>query len=99
MQIYWIFAIIRTGSSCINNSIFYMNETQIKLQTILNQLLTALNKLESSPSSAQFHFDKAVVELNKLMDNKYIAPDKELQEIIDLAKKHMDYYNGFNKEK
>lgn len=76
-----------------------MNEIQIKLQTILNQLLTALNKLDSNPASARFYFDKAVVELNKLMDNNYIPPDKELESILSWAKEHMDYYSGFSKGK
>ena len=66
-----------------------MKDTQAKLQTILNQLLIALNKLETSPISAQFYFDKAIAELIKLIDNKLIATDKELQEIINLAKECM----------
>ena len=97
MQIYWIFALAISCNSYNNHCIFYMNETQTKLQTILNQLLIALNKIETSPVSAQFHFDKAIVELNKLIDNNYISPDKELQEIIDLAKERIGDCNSINK--
>lgn len=63
-----------------------------KIEFILNHLLLSQVKLDDVPASAQSHFDMAIVELYKMIDN-YDPKDYECHRIMKDAIEHMHLYN------
>ena len=63
-----------------------------KLKFILLHLLRSQVKLDDAPASAQSHFDLAIVELDKLIED-YQDSDPECNQVLTEAKEHITMYH------
>jgi hypothetical protein len=64
-----------------------------KLQDILTHLLMSHVKLNDAPASSQAHFDYAIVELDKLIEN-YRPSNAECRQVLTDAIEHMGLYDS-----
>lgn len=61
-----------------------INDRNLVLRKILNDLLSAISKINDAPCSAETHLDSAVVNLVSLLPN-YETNNTEFKEIIKFA--------------